>query len=257
LRVLELFDELQREARVSEIADRLAFPQSSTSLLLKCLEQLGYLTYDPETRAYLPSPRVALLGTWLDSGPVRNGALHRMLEELSRKTGDTVILAARNGIYSQYIHVAQAPSAMRFHVPPGSRRLVTWSATGFALLAGTPEHEIRSLCVRTNAEAPDRQVRIEVSRVLENVKQAREQGYFFSRGLVTPGAGSIAIPLLSGVDIHQRPLAVAVSGLLDGFVRREKAIVRSLVEAASRYLGVSVSATVRRNPRRLRTVQRS
>ena len=57
-----------------------------------------------------------------------------MLEEISQKTGDTVIIAARNGIFSQYIHVLQARSAMRFHVPHGTRRLVVWSATGFALL---------------------------------------------------------------------------------------------------------------------------
>src|SRR3954467_12300537 len=72
LQVLEFFDEVQREARVQEIAERLSFPQSSTSVLLKCLVQLGYLDYDANSRSFLPSPRVALLGTWLDKGPVRN-----------------------------------------------------------------------------------------------------------------------------------------------------------------------------------------
>src|SRR5439155_290487 len=82
LQILELFDELQREARVSEIAERLGFPQSSTSMLLKSLAQLGYLDYDPGSRTFLPSPRVALLGAWLDKGPVRDGSLVRMLEHL-------------------------------------------------------------------------------------------------------------------------------------------------------------------------------
>jgi hypothetical protein len=35
LQIFELFDEIQRDARVAEIAERLAFPQSSGSLLLK------------------------------------------------------------------------------------------------------------------------------------------------------------------------------------------------------------------------------
>src|SRR5690606_23559085 len=43
LRVLELFDELRRDARVAEISMRLGYPQSSTSVLLKCLEKAGYL----------------------------------------------------------------------------------------------------------------------------------------------------------------------------------------------------------------------
>ena len=124
LRVLEFFDEIQRDARVAEVAERLGFPQSSTSILLNCLVELGYMDYLQERRSFLPSPRVTLLGTWLDKGPVRNGSLMRMLEELSQKTGDTVIIAARSGIFAQYIHVLQARATTRFHVPPGSRRLV-------------------------------------------------------------------------------------------------------------------------------------
>ena len=84
LRILEFFDEIQRDARVAEIAERLSFPQSSTSILLNCLVDLGYMDYLPESRTFLPSPRVTLLGTWLDKGPVRNGSLIRMLEEISQ-----------------------------------------------------------------------------------------------------------------------------------------------------------------------------
>jgi len=97
LRILEFFDEIQRDARVAEVAERLGFPQSSTSILLNCLVKLGYMDYLQEIRSFLPSPHVTLLGTWLDKGPVRNGSLMRMLEELSHKTGDTVIIAARSG----------------------------------------------------------------------------------------------------------------------------------------------------------------
>jgi DNA-binding IclR family transcriptional regulator len=66
LQIFEFFDEIQREARVAEIAERLHFPQSSTSVLLKCLTQLGYLDFDADSRTFLPSARVALLGAWLD-----------------------------------------------------------------------------------------------------------------------------------------------------------------------------------------------
>ncbi len=236
LRLLEFFDEIQREARVAEIAERLSFPQSSTSILLNCLVDLGYMDYLPESRSFLPSPRVTLLGTWLDKGPVRNGSLIRMLEEISQRTGDTVIVAVRNGIFSQYIHVLQARSAMRFHVPHGTRRLVVWSATGFALLTKCTDNEIRGLCTRTNAEAPSGQSRVEINQVLENVRQTRRDGYFFSTGLVTPGAGSIAVPLPDGIDGRDRALTVAVSGILDDIARREKDIVALLHDVAQRYL---------------------
>ena len=237
LQILELFDELQREARVSEIAERLGIPQSSTSMLLKSLAQLGYLDYDAGSRSFLPSPRVALLGAWLDKGPVRDGSLVRMLEHLSERTGGTVILAARNAIYSQYLHVLQARSAMRFHVPPGTRRLVVWSATGTALLAENPDGEIGPLVRRTNAEASPEHPPISLSAVLANLAQLRQDGYFVSRGLVTSGAGSIAVPLPKGIDKRGRPLAVAVSGLLDDIERREAQIVSIIQDAIARFLG--------------------
>ncbi len=242
LRILEFFDEIQRDARVAEVAERLAFPQSSTSILLNCLVELGYMDYLPESRSFLPSPRVTLLGTWLDKGPVRNGSLIRMLEELSHKTGDTVIIAARNGIFAQYIHVLQARSAMRFHVPPGSRRLVVWSATGFSLLTACNDREIRGLCTRTNAEAALGIPRIDTNQVVENVGRTRRDGYFFSAGLVTPGAGSIAIPLPEGIDGWNRALAVAVSGPLQDMTRRRAEIVALLNDVVQRYLRPAPSA---------------
>ena len=236
LQILELFDEIQREARVSEIAGRLNLPQSSTSMLLKSLVRLGYLDYDPASRSFLPSPRVALLGAWVDKGPVRDGSLVRMLEHLSERTGGTVILAARNAIFSQYVHVLQARTAMRFHVPPGTRRLVVWSATGTALLADSPEAEIGPLVRRTNAEAPPEQPPIALAAVLANLARLRRDGHFFSRGLVTPGAGSIAVPLPRRIDGKGRPLAVAVSGLLDAFARREGEIAAMIHDAVARFL---------------------
>jgi DNA-binding IclR family transcriptional regulator len=235
LEVLEFFDEVRRDAPVAEIAARLGYPQSSTSVLLKSLVQLGYLDYDAGTRTYLPTARVALLGTWLDGGPLRDGRLIRMLEALARATGHAIFLAARNGIYSQYIHVIQSRAAMRFHIPPGSRRLVVWSATGFALLARAEDEQIRALIRRTNAElapAPS----IDARRVLGHVRQVREHGAFFSRGLVTPGAGAIAVPLPPGIERRDRPLAIGVSGPLDEFLAQEHQIVASIRDAMRRFI---------------------
>jgi DNA-binding IclR family transcriptional regulator len=235
LEILEFFDEVRREAQVAEIAARLGYPQSSTSVLLKSLAQLGYLDYDARTRTYLPTARVALLGTWLDEGPVRDGRLIHMLEELSRATADTIILSARNGIFAHYIHVIQARTALRFHVPQGSRRLVVWSASGFALLAETDDEQIRALVRRTNAELAPAEP-IDARRVLAGVRQLREQGYFFSRGLVTPGAGSIAVPLPRGVDRRDRALAVGISGLLEELQRKELDVVAAIRGAIARYM---------------------
>jgi DNA-binding IclR family transcriptional regulator len=242
LQVFEYFDEIQRDAKVQEISTRLSMPQSSTSVLLKCLVQMGYLEYDSHRRSFFPSPRVALMGTWINKGPIRNGSLMRMMEELAEKTGETVLLATRNGIYSHYIRVVQTKTSSRFHVPLDARRPATWSATGFALLCHERDELIRSLCQRTNSEAKDGQPLVQFKQVQANVQSTRRAGYFFSKELVTPGTGAIAIPLPKGIDWRDRPLAIGVSGPLNDFAGREKTIVKQMREAIGRHLVEQASA---------------
>ena len=234
LEILEFFDQIQHEASVSEITSQLGYPQSSTSILLQSLTHLGYLDYDATKRTYALTLRVALLGAWLNNEPLRDGSLLRMLEEISKETGDTVQLASRNGIFAQYIHVIQARTALRFHVPQGTRRPLVWSASGFALLRNSREEEIRTLVKRTNAELMPSQL-IDVRRVIENIQLLQREGYFVSRGLVTPGAGAISMPLPGGIDGEKRPLAVTVAGLLDNIQSKEEQIVGIVQAAIRRY----------------------
>ena len=237
LEIFDFFDEVKREAQEQEIARRLKYPQSSTSMLLKCLVQLGYLDFEPKTRTFFPSPRIALLGAWPDNGPVRDGRLIHMMEELANETRETVILAARNGIYAHYIRVVQTRASTAFFVPQGSRRLAVWSATGFALLAQENDDAVRALCLRTNAEAPSGQPIVQLKTTRAHIQQTRRNGYFFSKALVTEGAGAIAMPLPKGIDRRNRPLAIGISGPLEDFAGRERRIVRQLRITMDKYLG--------------------
>jgi DNA-binding IclR family transcriptional regulator len=228
LRVFEFFDDIQRPARAAEIARQLGVPQSSASMLLRSLVTLGYVDYDPETRRYLPSPRVMLLGGWLGGGAALHGRLGRMLSSLSEATGDTIILAARNGIHAQYLHVVPARSALRFHVPQGTRRLLVRSATGYALLSTVSDEEIAGVLRRTNAGAAAGGEKLALPDVLAGVAAARARGYAFSRQLVTAGAGSIAMPLPPSMDGFNRPLAIANSGLIHSIEARRESIVAAM-----------------------------
>jgi DNA-binding IclR family transcriptional regulator len=230
LQILEIFDDTQREMRVGEIAEHTGYPQSSTSVLLKSLASLGYLDFDIATRSYLPTARVALLGAWI-SDAVANGAVIRLMEELSEETGATITLAARNGIYAQYIHVLQATNTLRLHTPTGTKRLLVWSAAGFALLRDVPEDEVLMLVRRTNAEQGRH--KIDGKQVLAHIAEFRRQGYFFSRELVTPGGGHISMSLPPGRNRRERPLAIGVSGWIEDLDREENRIVRVMRKVIS------------------------
>ena len=77
LEVLELFDRLQREASVGEIARELGYPVSSTSMLLGNLLERGYLRHGPDQRSYFPTPRVTLLALCSEPPGRSEGSYHR------------------------------------------------------------------------------------------------------------------------------------------------------------------------------------
>lgn len=239
LDVLSVFDDVRREMRVGQIAERLGFPQSSTSVLLKSLVKLGYLDFDSTTRTFSLTARVALLGSWIADGAIVNGTVARVMEELGRETGHTITLASRNGIFAQYIHVIQASNALRLHTPVGTRRLLVWSAAGFALLRDISDVEIRALIRRTASERPKQ--KLNPNEIIKNVREFRETGYFFSRELVTPGGAHISMRLPSHSTGREHCLALGVSGWIEEIQRNEARIVK-LMRRAIRDIELSSKA---------------
>lgn len=59
LQVIEFLAERSAPATISQIASSLRFPQSSTSMLMTCLMNLGYVQYDQRDRTYRPSSKLA------------------------------------------------------------------------------------------------------------------------------------------------------------------------------------------------------
>lgn len=226
-RIFEFFDDVQREARLTEISSRLDMPTSSASVLLHSLVRLGYLSHDPERRAFKPTLRICMLGSWATGELMRDGWYKWLMDDLSARTGDTISIAARNGIFAQYIRIVNATNDLRVHVPTGTRRLLVWSAAGFALLKDADEAEIASLVRRTNAEERSGEEPIELRKVLAHVEHCREQGYFFSRELVTPGGGHIAMTIPpASTDAHEPAYSLGVAGWVDRIARDEKGIVQ-------------------------------
>lgn len=234
LRIFELFDDIEREARLGEISKRLDLPVSSTSMLLRSLVELGYLTNDPVRHTFAPTARIGLLGSWTARELAQDGGLTELLHGLSADTGETISLAARNGIYAQYIRVVQATNALRIHVPTGTCRPLVWSAAGFALISEMEEDAIAALVRRTNAEDRAGKPLIELDQVLRHVSRFREDGYFLSRGLVTPGGGHISMRFdIVGPCGHRSMYALGVAGWVDR-IERDQAHIVDCMRAALR-----------------------
>ena len=174
LEVFEYFANRRAAASVSDVCSALGYPQSSTSVLLKSLMTLGYLSYDTTTRRYVPTHRVATLGGWLEESGSR---LPVLLQSLHERTRASTFGAQLNGFHVQCIesHDSNAPVG---RADDQARQSVWTSAAGLALLAQSNDGQILRLLRRANSqeESTDAGVVIDDREILARVAMVRRDG---------------------------------------------------------------------------------
>jgi len=220
IEVLELFAVEKRPLTVSDVSEKLAYPQSSTSVLLHGLSDLGYLHHDRYARTFFPTLRVSFLGMWLH--PLDQGNLLDFMETLARESGHVAMLAMRNGIHAQYIHIiSERPS--RVGLKPGLLRPICRSAVGKVLLSTMGDDEIAQIVRNVNAVEVDFASPIDMNSLIVELQDCRKTGFAFSIDSVTPGSSVIAarIPgyvgsatLAIGVAVHTSELREARAAVM-------------------------------------------
>ena len=194
--LFEFFAERRRSASVADIVEALGYPQSSASVLLKTLTKLRYLEYNRFTRQYVPTLRVALLGSWIHDQVFSQTSLARLVDDLHTATGATVIVGMQNDIHVQYIHMVQASrSQLHWYIKPGSLRPLCRAAVGRVLLSQKTDVDVIYLLRRINAEERNLSKHLSESALLHELDIVRQQGYAYTEGTVNPQAGVIAMQL--------------------------------------------------------------
>jgi DNA-binding IclR family transcriptional regulator len=205
LEVLELFSVEQRPLTVSAVAAALEYPQSSTSVLLQQLAQLGYLHHDRSARTYQPTIRVMFLGVWLHHRLLHEGNLARLAEALAKASGRLVRLAMQNGLYVQYIRT-ELGRALDVDLRPGQQRSLCRSAVGKALLTAKTKDEVERLVRHINAIDGPHVVRL--SELWEELEACRARGYVESVDGIVRGIS--AIGMLLPITELETPLAISI-----------------------------------------------
>lgn len=234
LKVLEYFDGVRREAGVTEVARALGYPASSTAGLLQSLVELGYLAQD-ERRMYRPTPRVTLLGAWIDPLLAPGGPVISMMNELGEATGETIILGIPSGITVRYIHVVPAAKPMRLHVGPGDVRPIALSGIGRLFMSNMPHDSVRQIVFRHNALQRDEASRLSLSAVRRDIDGIRAAGYSVSIDRISKGAGLVCMGLPERSEVG--PMAVAVGGLSSVIRATSGQIADQMKDCIRRHVG--------------------
>ena len=210
LAIFEVFEANRRPMRISELVKKLEIPQSSTSTLMKTLVAKGLVDFNPETRTFCPSVRLAFLGNWVLGSNDGLAQIQSMAQRLATECGETVIVGAQNGLYVQYLSVVVSPQPIRFILHPGMMRPLHRAGLGIMLLTTKDDAEVGRMVRRYNAEAEEESVIVSEAEVLAMVRKARSLGYCETADLATQGAGVIAT--LLPLPVEGRHLAIGIGG---------------------------------------------
>lgn len=210
LAIFEFFAEYKKPATVGQICRSLDIPQSSASNILRSLQAISYLSYDPDTRVFFPTMRMAFLSNWKIEANEQSAKMPSLLKSISKTLEENVVLAQRNGIFSQYIFVVHHNRSLEKHVEIGSVRPLATSATGWSLLKDESDYEIGKIIARTSDEIEKREILDSLKMTRAHINKTRIQGYAYSEGNTAKNAAGVAMNLPN--DGRLPTLAIAVAG---------------------------------------------
>lgn len=209
LEVFEFFAQRRGPASVGEISKALNYPQSSTSVLMRCLHELRYMHYDAQQRLYRPTLRLALTSSWLREENFSGVELTSLMTELRDRTEGSVVLGIQNDVDLQYIQVIPARVPVQFVMRIGQVRPICGTAVGKALLAELQDVKVSAIVRRINARRSCEHP-IDLRGLLAELAEIRRTGLASSVNAASPGASVIAAVIpLSKEDV---PMAVGVGG---------------------------------------------
>jgi DNA-binding IclR family transcriptional regulator len=224
--VFEFFSRVRRPATASEVEESLQIPQSSASMLLWSLVELGYLEYLPDGRRFRPTLRVTLLGDWLkpDLPP---DILTERLDELQERTRETVLVGRQHGSEIQYVYSLRPDQGLQFYMQEGARQPLSTSASGRVLLSVLSDQAAKRIVRRNIAEAG---LRIEEELVLEAIREIRRTGFAETDTAISGEREIHAVATLIPRKAGAEPISLAVAGPKDRMLKRRPEIMEILRE---------------------------
>lgn len=228
LAILDCLANAEEPMGVTEVAKHVGLPKATAHRLLATLHTSNAVSYSQETQRYGLGPaiiRYGLVG-------VQRLSLHRVahshLEELQRKTGETAVLAVRQGRYKVFLDVVESREDIR-HMPALGKPLVLHhGGSGQAILANLSDAELETYLSEAPLEPIPPEMVSDPESVRELLATVRKQGYAVSRGTRTTSFGA---PVFD----HTGKVVGAIGVFAPTFrmpVDRTKSYIKATVEAA-------------------------
>jgi DNA-binding IclR family transcriptional regulator len=200
LRILEAFAEPHPSLSIPEIARRVGLHRSTVHRLVVTLESAGWLRKLPGTEKYTLGIKVFTLGRIADQGISSCETVRPLLEDLAERTGETAILSMSDNVAAVCVDKIEASQRLKISSEIGQHFPLHAGATGFAVLLGMPEEQVRGFLFRDRLPSFTPKTETDPGKILERYHSLKDAGYVVSTGAVDPGVTGIAAPLFFAAE---------------------------------------------------------
>lgn len=227
---LDLFFNAREGLTLTEIAKRLDLPKSSAHGILTTMRRRGYLTWDPETKAYSIGLRVVALA---QASPILRTIQARArphLERLARSLHETVMLGAYEADGVVCVDTVESADPVRFTVALGERRPLHATSLGKLYLASLEDEELLRLLDLIGLERQTERTITGREELLTELREIKRTGVAVNRAESIEGVYSYGVPIHAYNEMLVAGLSVV--GVAGRMQAKEERIVAELKEAA-------------------------
>lgn len=191
IQILNTFSITEPILGVSEIARRIGIHKSSASRLLATLEEARLVERDAASGRFRIGVGILAVAAPLLSNLQVAEVARPYLEDLARRSGETISLSIWNGEEAVSVEQALGASAVKHYAPPGRRNPAHCTATGKAFLAHCTPEEITRILDRGLHDFTDRTITNRAA-LLRELEQIRQTGYAINEGEFVPDVSAVA-----------------------------------------------------------------
>jgi DNA-binding IclR family transcriptional regulator len=193
--VLLLFTEQQPVLSAEEVSEQLGMPRSTTYRYLQSLRSSGLIEDDTSSGGFRLGPEILRLARVARQGLGLPELALPIMQELSKQTGESVILTRRAGQHVICIERVESTHRVRLSYERGQVLPLHAGASAKVLLAFLPQREIDEVLSTGPFPRYTERTMTDPELLGQQLESIRTRGYAMSEGEVDDGVRGIAAPI--------------------------------------------------------------
>ncbi len=224
---------------LTDIAQRVQLPPSTTHRLLSTLEKMGYVYQAGDLALWYVGIEAFAVGSSFLSNRDFVAQSHAYMRRLMEQAGETTNLAILDGTEAVFVDQVQCRETMRTIVKLGSRVPLHASGVGKAIFASLPDDQIDAMLKVRGLPRITENTITSPETMWASIRVIRQRGWSFDDEEHLPGTRCVAAPFY---DEHAEPLgAISIAGptsrLPDDRIKQLGPLVSHIAEEITHRLG--------------------